>query len=219
MKSQNRRTPRSEDVQEIETAWIPMSDGNRLAARIWLPACAKERRVAAVMEYIPYRRRDLSRSRDEPMHRYFAEHGYASLRVDLRGSGDSDGLLEDEYTRQEWDDGVEAIAWIAAQRWCNGPVGMIGLSWGGFTALQIAALRPPALKAIVTVGSTDDRYRDDMHFTGGCLIDDQTRQDQASKGGRGRRCRALHEECAAKGATGVRKSRGRPSTLRVGFRS
>ena len=173
MESQNRRTPRPEDVQEIETAWIPMSDGNRLAARIWLPACAKERRVAAVMEYIPYRRRDLSRSRDEPMHRYFAEHGYASLRVDLRGSGDSDGLLEDEYTRQEWDDGVEAIAWIAAQRWCNGSVGMIGLSWGGFTALQIAALRPPALKAIVTVGSTDDRYRDDMHFTGGCLIDDQ----------------------------------------------
>ena len=173
MKSQNRRAPRPEDVQEIETAWIPLSDGNRLAARIWLPASAKERQVAAVMEYIPYRRRDLSRSRDEPMHRYFAERGYASLRVDLRGSGDSDGLLEDEYTRQEWDDGVEAIAWIAAQRWCNGSVGMIGLSWGGFTALQIAALHPPALKAIVTVGSTDDRYRDDMHFTGGCLIDDQ----------------------------------------------
>ena len=173
MKSQNRKTSHPEDVQEIETAWIPLSDGNRLAARIWLPACAKERQVAAVMEYIPYRRRDLSRSRDEPMHRYFAERGYASLRVDLRGSGDSDGLLEDEYTRQEWDDGVEAIAWIAAQRWCNGSVGMIGLSWGGFTALQIAALRPPALKAIVTVGSTDDRYRDDMHYTGGCLIDDQ----------------------------------------------
>ena len=125
------------------------------------------------MEYIPYRRRDLSRMRDEPMHRYFAEHGYASLRVDLRGSGDSSGLLEDEYTRQEWDDGVEAIAWIAAQRWCNGSVGMIGLSWGGFTALQIAALRPPALKAIITVGSTDDRYHDDMHYTRGCLIDDQ----------------------------------------------
>ena len=74
------------------------------------------------MEYIPYRRRALSRMRDEPMHRYFAEHGYASLRVDPRGSGDSSGLLEDEYTRQEWDDGVEAIAWIAAQPWCNGSV-------------------------------------------------------------------------------------------------
>ena len=84
-------------VHEIETAWIPLSDGCRLAARIWLPACTKERPVGAVMEYIPYRRRDLSRSRDEPMHRYFAERGYASLRVDLRGSGDSDGLLEDEW--------------------------------------------------------------------------------------------------------------------------
>lgn len=157
----------------METAWIPLSDGCRLAARIWLPADAEERPVGAVMEYIPYRRRDLSRMRDEPMHRYFAEYGYASLRVDLRGSGDSSGLLEDEYTRQEWEDGIEAIAWIAAQPWCNGSVGMIGLSWGGFTALQIAALRPPALKAIITVGSTDDRYRDDMHFTGGCLIDDQ----------------------------------------------
>ncbi len=173
MESNTLSAPSPESVHEIETAWIPLSDGCRLAARIWLPAHAEERPVGAVVEYIPYRRRDLSRMRDEPMHRYFAEHGYASLRVDLRGSGDSSGLLEDEYTRQEWNDGTEAIAWIAAQRWCNGSVGMIGLSWGGFTALQIAALRPPALKAIITVGSTDDRYRDDMHFTGGCLIDDQ----------------------------------------------
>ncbi len=173
MNSHPPRTLSPGEVTEIETAWIPLSDGCRLAARIWLPAGAEERPAGAVMEYIPYRRRDLSRMRDEPMHRYFAEHGYASLRVDLRGSGDSSGILEDEYTRQEWEDGIEAIAWIAAQRWCNGSVGMIGLSWGGFTALQIAALRPPALKAIITVGSTDDRYRDDMHFTGGCLIDDQ----------------------------------------------
>ena len=173
MESRAQYPPSPAGVIEIETAWIPLSDGNRLAARIWLPAHAEERPVGAVMEYIPYRRRDLSRMRDEPMHRYFAEHGYASLRVDLRGSGDSSGLLEDEYTRQEWEDGVEAVAWIAAQPWCNGSVGMIGLSWGGFTALQIAALRPPALEAIITVGSTDDRYRDDMHFTGGCLIDDQ----------------------------------------------
>ena len=173
MESQVRNNPSPGTVNETESVWIPLSDGGRLAARLWLPAGADENPVGAVMEYIPYRRRDLSRMRDEPMHRYFAERGYASLRVDLRGSGDSSGLLEDEYTRQEWDDGIEAIAWIAAQPWCNGSVGMIGLSWGGFTALQIAALRPPALKAIVTVGSTDDRYRDDMHFTGGCLIDDQ----------------------------------------------
>ena len=173
MSSRDADRPSPGAVHEIETAWIPLEDGCRLAARIWLPEGAEEQPAAAVMEYIPYRRRDLSRARDEAMHRYFAEHGYASLRVDLRGSGDSSGRLEDEYTRQEWEDGIQAIAWIAAQSWCNGSVGMIGLSWGGFNALQIAALRPPALKAIVTVGSTDDRYRDDMHFTGGCLIDDQ----------------------------------------------
>ena len=141
------RAPSPAEVIEIETAWIPLSDG-KPAGRAHLASRrhTEERPVGAVLEYIPYRRRDLSRMRDEPMHRYFAEHGYASLRVDLRGSGDSSGLLEDEYTRQEWDDGVEAIAWIAAQPWCNGSVGMIGLSWGGFTALQIAALRPPALE-------------------------------------------------------------------------
>ena len=105
MKSQGNSIPSTAAVNEMETAWIPLSDGCRLAARIWLPADAEERPVGAVLEYIPYRRRDLSRMRDEPMGRYFAEHGYASLRVDLRGSGDSSGLLEDEYTQQEWDDG------------------------------------------------------------------------------------------------------------------
>ena len=117
MESQAQYPSSPAEVIEIETAWIPLSDGCRLAARIWLPAYAEERPVGAVMEYIPYRRRDLSRTRDEPMHRYFAEHGYASLRVDLRGSGDSSGLLEDEYTRQEWEDGVEAIARTLLRRY------------------------------------------------------------------------------------------------------
>ncbi|MEX0760123.1 MAG: CocE/NonD family hydrolase, partial [Tistlia sp.] len=91
---------------------------------------------------------------------------------DLRGSGESDGVLSDEYTAQELQDGVEAIAWIAAQPWCDGSVGMIGISWGGFNGLQIAALQPPALKAVITLCSTDDRYADDIHFMGGChLID------------------------------------------------
>ncbi len=80
------------------------------------------------------------------------------------------GLLFDEYAKQEQDDGVEVIAWLAAQPWCNGAVGMMGISWGGFNALQIAACRPPALKAIVTVCSTDDRYADDAHYMGGTLL-------------------------------------------------
>ena len=106
----------------------------------------------------------------EPTHAWFASQGYACARVDIAGSGDSDGLLRDEYLKQEQDDAVEVIAWLAQQPWCSGTVGMIGISWGGFNALQVAARRPHALKAIVTICSTDDRYADDCHFMGGCLL-------------------------------------------------
>ncbi|MDX1517641.1 MAG: CocE/NonD family hydrolase, partial [Woeseiaceae bacterium] len=158
------------NVEDIENTWIPLSDGCRLAARIWRPADAHDAPVPVLLEYLPYRKRDFMRFRDEPMHRYFAENGYASVRVDLRGSGDSDGLLADEYTAQEHADGVEVIAWLAAQPWCSGAVGMFGISWGGFNSLQIAALRPPALKAIMTLCASDDRYTDDAHYMGGCLL-------------------------------------------------
>ncbi len=153
-------------VSVTENLWIPLADGTRLAARLWLPADAETVPVPAVLEYIPYRKRDGTRDRDEPMHHWFAENGYAAIRVDMRGSGESDGLLADEYLKQEQDDAVEAIAWIAAQPWCTGAVGMMGKSWGGFNSLQVAARRPPALKAIVTVCSTDDRYADDIHYMG-----------------------------------------------------
>ena len=157
-------------VREIETAWIEMPDGCRLAARIWLPEDAEEVPVPAVLEHLPYRRRDFTRLRGDAEHAYIAGYGHAGVRVDIRGSGDSDGILEDEYLQQELDDAVEVIAWLAAQPWCNGSVGMTGISWGGFNALQVAALRPPALKAIITACSTDDRYADDIHYMGGCLI-------------------------------------------------
>jgi len=159
-------------VREIEHVWISMSDGVRLSARIWRPEDADADPVPAILEYIPYRKRDLMRARDEPMHRYFAGHGYAAIRLDVRGSGESEGVLTDEYTQRELDDGVEAIAWIASQKWCSGAVGMMGKSWGGFNALQIAALRPPALRAVISVCSTDDRYADDVHYMGGQLITD-----------------------------------------------
>jgi hypothetical protein len=159
-------------IDEIENVWITLADGCRIAARIWRPSDAMAAPVPAILEYIPYRKRDFMRARDEPIHRYFALKGYASVRVDIRGSGDSDGLLEDEYSLQEHRDAVEIIAWLAAQPWCSGKVGMMGISWGGFNALQVAALRPPALKAIVTLCSTDDRYADDAHYMGGCLLNE-----------------------------------------------
>ncbi len=159
-------------VQVQEHLWIPLSDGCRLGARLWLPEAAAHGKVPAVLEYIPYRKRDGTRARDDPMHGYFAEHGYAAVRVDMRGSGESDGHLADEYLQQEQDDALEVIAWIAAQPWCTGAVGLQGKSWGGFNALQIAARRPPALKAIITTFSTDNRYTDDVHYMGGCLLND-----------------------------------------------
>jgi putative CocE/NonD family hydrolase len=159
-------------VRVIENRWISLSDGCRLAARMWLPADAGRRPVPAILEYIPYRKRDFTRGRDEPMHYYFAGHGYAAVRVDVRGSGDSDGLLLDEYLKQEHDDALEVIRWIAQQPWCNGAVGMMGKSWGGFNSLQVAARRPPELRAIITVCASDDRYRDDAHYMGGCLLNE-----------------------------------------------
>ncbi|MGH6718294.1 MAG: CocE/NonD family hydrolase, partial [Alphaproteobacteria bacterium] len=157
-------------VREIEHVGIAMADGVRLSARIWLPEDAETNPVPAILEYIPYRKRDGTRAWDDPRHRYWAGHGYAAVRLDIRGTGDSEGLITDEYAKQEQDDAVEAIAWLAAQPWCTGKVGMTGISWGGFNALQVAARRPPALAAIITHCSTDDRYADDVHYMGGCLL-------------------------------------------------
>ena len=159
-------------VREIEHITIPLSDGTRLAARIWLPEDAEVNPVPAVLEYIPYRKRDNTAERDVRHHPYIAGHGYACCRVDLRGSGESEGVLRDEYLPKELDDGVEVIKWIAAQKWCSGQVGMIGISWGGFNGLQIAAMQPSQLNAVITICSTDDRYADDIHFMGGCLLGD-----------------------------------------------
>ena len=166
------RTDFPRTVREIEHFTIPLSDGTRLAGRMWLPDDADTDPVPAVLEYIPYRKRELTAERDLRHHPYIAGFGYASVRVDLRGSGESEGILTDEYLQQELDDGVEVITWLASQRWCSGAVGMIGISWGGFNGLQIAALQPKALKAIVTICSTDDRYADDIHYMGGCLLGD-----------------------------------------------
>ena len=156
-------------VREIEFERIPLSDGVNLSCRYWLPEDALVTPVPAILEYIPYCTRDGTAARDEAMHPYFAGHGYAAVRVDIRGSGESEGVLLDEYLELEQDDALEVIAWIAEQPWCDGSVGMMGKSWGGFNGLQVAARRPPALKCVISVFSTDDRYADDVHYVGGCM--------------------------------------------------
>ncbi len=160
-------------VREIEHIEITMPDGVKLAARIWLPADADDSPVPAILEYLPYRKNDHTLARDIARAPYIAGHGYAYVRVDLRGCGDSEGVMIDEYTAQELDDGCHVIAWLAARGWCDGGVGMVGISWGGFNGLQIAALQPPALKAVVTLCSTDDRYADDIHYMGGTMLCEQ----------------------------------------------
>jgi putative CocE/NonD family hydrolase len=164
------RTDFPRSVRRIDHAWIPLADGTRLAARIWLPEDAEAAPVPAILEYLPYRKGDAFARRDSHHHAYFAGFGYAGARVDLRGSGDSDGILEDEYLPREQDDALEVIAWLAAQPWCSGAVGMLGISWGGFNGLQVAARRPPALKAVVSMCASDDRYADDVHYVGGCVL-------------------------------------------------
>jgi uncharacterized protein len=164
------RTDFPRAVIAVEDMVIVMPDGCRLSARVWMPDDAVADPVPAVLEYIPYRKRDGTLPRDAMMHPYVAGHGYACVRVDMRGNGDSEGSMADEYTAQELQDACDVIAWLAAQPWCSGAVGMMGKSWGGFNCLQTAFLQPPALKAVVSVCSTTDRFADDIHFRGGCLL-------------------------------------------------
>jgi len=150
-------------AREIENEQIVLSDGCRLAARIWMPEGTERAPVPGILEYLPYRKRDGTAMRDEIGHPYVARRGYACVRVDMRGNGESEGNMHDEYLPQELADGVEVIEWMTKQSWCDGNVGMMGISWGGFNSLQIAALAPPALKAIVTACSTHDRSGRDIH--------------------------------------------------------
>ncbi|WP_245580346.1 CocE/NonD family hydrolase [Arthrobacter castelli] len=153
-----------------EDAWIPMPNGVRLHARIWRPEDSTAAPVPGLLEYLPYRLDDWTAPRDSERHPYYAGHGYASIRVDIRGTGSSDGHFDDEYSQQEQRDGLAVIEWIAAQPWCDGSLGMFGISWGGFNSLQLASHAPEALKAIVTVCSSDDRYDNDVHYMGGAML-------------------------------------------------
>jgi hypothetical protein len=153
-----------------ENEWITLADGTRLAARIWMPKDAPAGSVPAVLEVLPYRKGDGTSARDEATYPGFAEAGIAGIRIDIRGSGESDGVIDGEYTPREFADALEVIDWIVAQPWSNGAVGMMGISWGGFNSLQVAALKHPALKAVISIASTVDRYNDDIHHKNGCLL-------------------------------------------------
>ncbi|MEJ8472759.1 CocE/NonD family hydrolase [Roseibium algae] len=156
-----------------EEQWITLNDGTRLATRIWMPEGSETAPVPTVLEFLPYRKRGGTDPRDESTYPVFAEAGIAGVRVDIRGSGESGGVIDGEYTPQELSDACEVIDWISNQTWSNGNVGMMGISWGGFNCLQVAALKPEALKAVISIASTVDRYNDDIHYKNGCHLSAQ----------------------------------------------
>jgi putative CocE/NonD family hydrolase len=145
---------------------IPMEDGVRLAARLFLPDALP---APGIVDALPYRMDDLTASYASEYRRLCEEGGFAVCRIDLRGTGSSEGIALDEYHPQEQKDLCEAIAWLAEQGWCTGKIGMYGTSWGGFNSIQVAMERPPALHAIVPIYASDDRYTDDVHYMGGIL--------------------------------------------------
>jgi uncharacterized protein len=146
-----------------------MGDGVRLAATLYMPDGAKrDEKFPALLEYLPYRKDDGTAAGDYPKHSYFAHRGYVSVRVDIRGFGASEGVApEREYSEREQEDGEQVIAWLTHQSWSNGNVGMFGISWGGFTALQMAMRHAPGLKAILAVDATAELFHDDVHYVDG----------------------------------------------------
>ncbi len=171
----DRRTDASGPEHEFETRWdvrIRVRDGLELSANLWLPLPAATRpdeRFGTILEMIPYGKDSWRRNSDTARGEWLAARGFALCRLDVRGTGSSPGIAEDEYTEAETLDGYDAVEWLAAQPWSNGNVGMWGISYGGFTSLQVAKLRPPHLRAILPMYATDDRYRDDVHIRGGCV--------------------------------------------------
>ncbi|MEX2496782.1 MAG: CocE/NonD family hydrolase, partial [Woeseia sp.] len=163
----------------LEEVKIPMPDGVRLAADLYVPTGAPgATRFPVLLEYLPYRK-DEARGRNYPLYSYFVKRGYIVARVDIRGTGNSEGrLIPYEYSDQEHEDGEAVIAWLAGQRWSSGNIGMFGISWGGFNAIQMAMRNPPALKTIIAVDATEDLYQEDVHFIDGIMHVDSWEMSQ-----------------------------------------
>ena len=171
-------SPPTFEVTMDETS-ITMPDGTKLAADIWRPKGKGDRaHFPVLLEYLPYRKTE-ARGERYSLYAYFVRRGYVVARVDIRGTGNSEGtLIPYEYSDIENQDGDAVIAWLAKQPFSNGKVGMFGISWGGFNSIHMAMRRPPALKAILAVDATDDLYQDDVHFMDGIMHVDSWEMSQ-----------------------------------------
>ncbi len=147
-----------------------MPDGVRLAADLYMPPDVEPGdRYPVLLEYLPYRKTEDRASRFS-LWSYFVDRDYIVARVDIRGTGNSEGkLIPYEYSDIELDDGEVVIDWLSRQPFSSGDVGMMGISWGGFNSIQMAMRNPPALKAIIPLMATDDLFNDDVHFMDGIM--------------------------------------------------
>ena len=167
------QTPESKTTIEIKEVMIPMPDGINLAADLYVPAGLKSGDdLPILLEYSPYRKVE---SRDGAFgnYSYFVEHGYVVARVDIRGTGNSEGhVIPYEYSDIELDDGEVIIDWLSKQNWSNGNIGMFGISWSGFNSIQMAVRQPPALKTFIAVMATEALYQEDVHYIDGIMHTD-----------------------------------------------
>ena len=143
-------------VKAIRDVMIPMRDGTRLAASLYMPEDGG--RYPGIFSFYPYLKDGGLGIDHEPHNRHFASRGYAVMQVDFRGTGASEGRNPHPFDLQERQDGHDVVEWMAAQPWCTGAVGVWGISYGGITSLSIASTRPPHLKAIIPIHATFDNY-------------------------------------------------------------
>lgn len=153
-------------VKVVKNVMIPMRDKIKIAADLIMPDA--KGKFPAIIQYHPYRKDDISLTNNDA-HYYFAQRGYVGVRLDVRGTGSSEGYSVLEYSPEEQRDSYDAIEWIGEQDWCNGNVGIWGISYSGQTAMTAAFMNPPHLKAAIPLFFSDDRYLADCHYFGGSL--------------------------------------------------
>lgn len=152
-------------VEVVRDVRVPTTTpGVTLSADVYRPVPAAP--VPALVTVLPYRKDFAGGLALDGPARWFAAHGYASVVVDLRGTGSSDGVRRPEFDPGEADDALAAIAWAAAQHWCDGNVGMWGHSYSATITMRAASRRPPALRAIIPLMHGLDPGHDTVHPDG-----------------------------------------------------
>lgn len=170
-------SPQAYNVKEERNQFAPMRDGVKLACDVFRPTEAG--RYPAILSFSPYGK-DVQRvlEKQHPHSSrlgnggqeagdtaFFVSRGYVHIIADTRGAGDSEGIY-DFQGKTEQQDGYDLVEWIAAQPWCDGNVGMLGMSYFAVVQNLIATQQPPHLKAIAPFEAYTDRYRHSVYHGG-----------------------------------------------------